>query len=95
MIQPWASQGRVYCSTQESWGPAACQWASALQGGKGERLGQLDRRGVCMPRGAETPGGQWERLSSPPGQVRVEELVGSSRCLWPQPPGSCRAAPLC
>lgn len=48
-----------------------------------------------MSRGAETPGGQWERLSSPLGQVQVEELAGSSRCLWPQPPGSGRATPLC
>lgn len=43
--------------------------------------------------GAGIPGWQWEGLSSTPGQV--QELAGSSRCLWPQPPGSSRAAPLC
>lgn len=34
-----------------------------------------------VPRGAGILGWQWEGLSSPPGQVWVEEQAGSSRCL--------------
>lgn len=43
MARPWVPHGRVCCSTQESWGPAACQWASALQGGRGKGSGSWTR----------------------------------------------------
>jgi len=52
MAQPWIPQGRVCCSTQESWGLSACQWASALRRRKGKGSGSWT--------GAEHAEGCWD-----------------------------------